>query len=252
MQQANGQRTMPGTIALVGSGEYTDAMNTTDRYLLDTIIGTGKKQVIVLPTASGLEQGMPQRWNDMGVKHFEALGADVTSLMLVTRADANHPDVVATMRHADLYYFSGGNPQYVVETLRDTPAWDALVDNYEQGAVIAGCSAGAMMLGSYTLNVRAAASGQPPQWPPAFGLVSGIAVLPHFDRVAGFIEPDTFQQMLASTPEGTVVIGVDEDTALVRHAVPNQSQWMVMGRQTVSVFRDGERVIYEAGATLEL
>ena len=252
MQQANGQRTLPGTIALVGSGEYTDAMNTTDRYLLDTIMGKDKKRVIVLPTASGLEQGMPQRWNDMGVKHFEALGADVTPVMLVTRDDANHPDVVAAIRNADLYYFSGGNPQYVVETLRDTPVWDALVDGYKQGAVIAGCSAGAMMLGSYTLNVRAAASGQPPQWTPAFGLVQGIAVLPHFDRVAGFIEPDVFQQILVSAPEGTVMVGVDEDTALVRHAAPDRSNWTVMGRQTVSVFRDGERVIYEAGATVML
>lgn len=252
MHRANVQRAMPGTIALVGSGEYTNAMNTTDRYLLDTVSSVRKKRVVILPTASGLEQGMPQRWNNMGVKHFEALDAEVTPVMLVTREDANNPKVAAAIRHADLYYFSGGNPQYVVETLRDTPAWDALVDGYEQGAVLAGCSAGAMMLGSYTLNVRAAVSGQPPQWTPAFGLVPGLAVLPHFDRITAFIEPDTFQQMLASAPEGIVVIGVDEDTALVRHTAPDQSNWIIMGQQTVSVFRDGERVVYQAGATLDL
>jgi len=52
-------RVAPGAVALVGSGEYTDAMNETDSYLLETIGGAHAARVVVLPTASGLEPGSP-------------------------------------------------------------------------------------------------------------------------------------------------------------------------------------------------
>src|SRR5258706_1197357 len=144
-------RVAPGAVALVGSGEYTDAMNETDSYLLETIGGAHAAHVAVLPTASGLERGSPQRWNSMGVAHFQALGvADVRSSMIVDRASAADEAQLALLRDADLYYFSGGNPQYVVETLRDTPAWEIIAQSHASGAVLAGCSAGAMIVGGRT------------------------------------------------------------------------------------------------------
>jgi hypothetical protein len=41
-----------------------------------------------------------------------------------------------------------------------------------------------MMLGGYTLGIRALIAGQPPSWPAALGLLPHLAVLPHFDRAA--------------------------------------------------------------------
>jgi hypothetical protein len=45
------------------------------------------------------------------------------------------------------------------------------------------------------------------------------------------------------------LVGIDEDTALVRSAADGQPLgWRVMGRQTVSIVSgDGERAIYRAG-----
>src|SRR5260221_5926533 len=87
----------------------------------------------------------------MGVAHFQAVGvADVRASMIVDRASAADEAQLALLRDADLYYFSGGNPQYVVETLRDTPAWEIIAQAHASGAVLAGCSAGAMMLGGKT------------------------------------------------------------------------------------------------------
>ena len=150
-----------------------------------------------------------------------------------------------------MYYFSGGNPEHVIETLRDTPAWQIIHDRYASGAVLAGCSAGAMMLSGYTLSVRAVLRGQPPRWLPALGVAPGIAVMPHFDRVADFTTADLFRSILSSAPADVTLVGVDEDTALVH--LPADGRWRVLGRQTVSVFDGtGGRAIYGVGDTVPL
>jgi cyanophycinase len=249
------QRLTPGAIALVGSGEYTPAMEATDRFLLDTRGGPAAARVVVIPTASGQEPGSPEGWNRMGVAHFSALGAQVTPVMLLDRQDAADARIVATLHSADLYYFSGGSPEYLIETLRDTPAWDAIRAGYANGAVIGGCSAGAMMLGGYTLGIRALRSGQPPQWRPALGLVAGVTVIPHFDRVSQFVGEELFRAILASAPDGLTLVGVDEDTALVCTPSANGAapRWRVTGRQGVAVFNRGTAAaIYRAGDQVSL
>ena len=244
-------RTKPGALALVGSGEYLPQMDETDRRLLDLLGGPANARVVVIPTASALELGMPDRWNGMGVQHFRGLGAQVTPVMLLNRDDAHDEGLLADLRGADMYYFSGGNPEHVIETLRDTPAWQIIHDGYVAGAVLAGCSAGAMMLGSYTLSVRSVMRGQPPRWLPALGVARGIVLMPHFDRVADFAGEEVFRSILASAPAAATLVGVDEDTALVRW--PAAGHWQVTGRQNVSVFDGaGGRAIYKAGDTVPL
>jgi cyanophycinase len=226
-------------------------MREIDRFLLGTV-GAATPRVVVIPTASGLELGMPERWNRMGVEHFRDLGADVTPVALIGRNDAEDEQIVAALRDADLYYFSGGNPEYVVETLRGTPAWDAILAGYRAGAVLAGCSAGAMMLGGHTLSVRSVMRGLPPQWPPAFGIVARLVIMPHFDRVADFAGDDVFRAILESAPADSTLVGVDEDTALVWHP-GDGGRWHVMGRQSVSVFdAAGSRAIFRAGDAVDL
>jgi cyanophycinase len=246
MTQIN--RTRPGALALVGSGEYLPQMVETDRFLLDTLGEPATVRVVLIPTASALELGMPEHWNTLGMAHFRALGAQVTPVMLLTREDAHDQQVLAELRDADMYYFSGGNPEHVIEVLRDTPAWQIIRAGYMAGAVLAGCSAGAMMLGGYTLSVRAVMRGQPPRWLPALGVAPGIVLMPHFDRVADYASAEMFRAILATAPPGTTLVGVDEDTALVYVPGLTEQLWRVIGRQTVSVF-DGEggRAIYRAG-----
>jgi cyanophycinase len=240
----------PGAIALVGSGEYTPAMNETDRFLLDTLADPQAARVALLPTASALEEGAPERWNGMGAAHFAALGAQAAPLMLLTRDDAADPQIVAALRTADMFYFSGGDPQHLIAMLRGTPAWDAIRERHAGGAVIAGCSAGAMMLGGYTQRIRALMNGQAPQWPAALGLLPHIAVMPHFDRVAQFVGEELFRAAIAAAPTGITLIGVDEDTALLYLPAVG---WRVLGRQSVSIFDGaGGRAIYHAGDRVPL
>lgn len=70
---------MTGTLALVGAGEFLEAMNPVDRALLER---AGGQRVVVLPTASAPDgPGVPGRWASMGVEHFNRLGAQTEAIM---------------------------------------------------------------------------------------------------------------------------------------------------------------------------
>lgn len=236
----------PGMVALVGSGEYLDVMNETDTYLLNTVGGASSAKVVLLPTASGLEPNGPTSWNNLGVRHFKSLGVnDIRATRIIDRTSALDQEQLALLQGADLYYFSGGNPQHTIETLQDSPAWKSIKAAYDQGAVLAGCSAGAMMLSARTISVRQVMMGEPITFVEAMGVIPNIIVFPHFDRMAGFLDQDRFQHLLRSVPEQYIVVGIDEDTALVR-TEPNNlpdltTRWRVMGRQTVNIFDRGAK-----------
>ena len=236
-------RNVPGAIALVGSGEYLDAMNTTDTYLLETLGGARNARVALLPTASGLEVGGPAYWNNLGLDHFHALGVqDVRATQIIDSASAADPSQLALLRDANFFYFSGGNPQHIIETLRHSPAWKIIQAAYERGAILAGCSAGAMALSGRTISVRSVMAGDTPEWTDALSMVPHIVVFPHFDRMANFLNQDLFQQLLATLPKDHIVLGIEEDTALVGLDLTSNevsSQWQVMGRQNVNVFAQG-------------
>jgi len=251
-----------GPIALVGSGEYLPQMDSIDRLLLDRV-GSRSARVVVLATAAGLEPpGSSRRWARMGVEHFARLGATAEAVDILTRDDAFDPRWRPSLERADFVYFSGGNPVHLVETLRDSPAWEVIHARHSDGAVLAGCSAGAMAFGGFTLQPRALRGTTPgadaaPGWHVALRLVSGVIVLPHFDRLALRFGKARLKSMAASVPAGVTLIGIDEDTALVSlngdapGAPP--STWQVMGRQGASVLHAaGEDTRYPAGARLVL
>ena len=234
------QLAAPGAVALVGSGEYLDGMNEVDTYLLETLGGASSARVVLLPTASGLEPNGPTYWNRLGQQHFQQLGVgEIRATNILDRTNAADPEQLALLQGADLYYFSGGNPEHVIETLRDTPAWHIIKTAYEQGAVLAGCSAGAMMLCGHTISIRQAMMGSI-KLVDALSIVPGLIVFPHFDRMARLLDQDRFRQVLLSVPDGSVAVGVDEDTALVRiqwdGVASTTARWRVMGRQSVTIF----------------
>ncbi|MEI6043901.1 MAG: Type 1 glutamine amidotransferase-like domain-containing protein [Chloroflexota bacterium] len=244
----------PGALALVGSGEYTPAMNETDRSLLETVGGPSAARVVIMATASGLEDpSSPARWTRMGLDHFQKLGTHVEAAEILQREDASDPHWLSLLEKANFYYFSGGSPQHLIETLRDTPAWRIIQQGWQNGAVLAGCSAGAMALGGYTASVRSVMRGDGPGWIPALGWLPGLITLPHFDRMAGYAGPEMFHQLLSHIPKETLLVGVDEDTALVRGINSVASNWQVLGRQSVSLFSSvGKATIYRKGEDVPL
>jgi len=148
---------MNGLIALIGSGEYLPVMDDVDRYLLTNCGADGRKpRVACLPTAAGREgNASVARWSHMGMEHFSRLGADVRAVPVIDRDSASDLENAAAIEEADLIYFSGGDPGYLHQTMKDSLVWSAAQKAWARGAVYAGCSAGAMILGREVPDFRA-------------------------------------------------------------------------------------------------
>ncbi len=226
-----------GTIALIGSGEYLAPIQPVDKKLLEHI--ADEPFVVVLPTASAPDGvGVPERWTRMGVAHFSQLGARVEPVMLLDREDAENPAIVEAIAQANFVYFSGGKPRYLLETLRDTAAWRAIMTIYNSGGVVAGCSAGAMVMGAAIFDF-------PKFWHtmPALNLAPGLVIIPHFDEI-----PQVMLASLKHTDRETTTVGVDGSTALVGR----EGRWTVYGSGGVTVFEGKKRARYTEGQTVRL
>jgi cyanophycinase len=214
-----------GRLMLAGSGEFTPAMNDVDREMLATL--RPHARVAIVPTAAGLEDTPPQ-WAAKGLAHFAALGADPVAVMVLNKDDAHEPKWTHAIADADWIYFSGGDPGHVVSALEGSPFWEAVLERHKAGAILAGSSAGAMMLGQSTFVPTARGpDGFPIKMTvgPALGLVPGVMIAPHFD-----ILPKRLIDMWSGmVPPGQRLLGIDEDTALIR----SNPEWVVRGRGRV-------------------
>lgn len=235
---------MNGLITLVGSGEYLPVMNDVDRYLLGSLNLNGRKpRVVCLPTAAGQEgDGSIDRWSNMGVDHFQKLGAEVNALRIIDRVSADDPQWEQYLENADLIYFSGGNPGHLYQTMSGSRAWNAAQRAWQQGAVYAGCSGGAMILGKRIPRLRLSGSTE------GFGVVPAKFVLPHFDAGHAFFRT-LAQGIRLQLKQGERMIGVDEDTALVGKL---GGEWRVMGRSKVHIYTREGAQIYESGQSVTL
>jgi cyanophycinase len=236
---------MPGPIALVGSGEFTAAMDAIDRDLLAGI-GRARPRVAIVPTASwpdGEETFLG--WIEQGRAHFSALGAEVEGVEIRTREDAFNEACAQAIGEADLVYLSGGKPDHLLDALDGTPAGAALRGVHDRGGILAGCSAGAMVLAARQPRLGGRRFIRIPRgWRDALCLVDGASVLPHYDA---FPEPLAALVALAS-PRGTAVMGIDEETA----AIGRDGTWQVWGRGRVTVWRGRARTRYRAGDRFRL
>jgi cyanophycinase len=214
---------MTGSLALVGGGEWRDGCDF-DRALIDA---AGATEVLVLPTASAYEH--PDRLVTAAATWFEGLGTTVRPLMVLGRPDALDEANVAAVRGARFVYLAGSSPMHLRSVLKDSPLWDALVLVWNDGATVAGSSAGAMVLCDPMVDQRGGA------FTLGLGLVEGMAVVPHHDTWSD----EKVHRTLQLAPKGLVVAGVDERTALVRDG---DGRWSVSGAGSVVVTRDGEEL----------
>jgi cyanophycinase len=232
----------PGPIALVGSGEFLPVMRPVDAQLLE-----GRPQrAVFLPTAAAPEgEQRLAYWIGLGTAHYRAMGVEPVPLRVLTREDADDPELAAGIDGAGLVYLSGGNPGYLVETLRGTRVWRAIHAAWLSGTALAGCSAGAIALSAVVPDPRSTEIGR---IEPALGVVPQLAVIPHFDRFDRVL-PRLAQRIHTEAPPGVTTIGIDEDTALVG----GLDEWTVRGRQRVWVIQDDdEREGHRPGDTVRV
>ena len=98
-----------------------------------------------------------------------------------------------------------------------------------------------MVLAGHLFDPRARVAPWPLRWQPGLGFVPGASVVPHYDAW-----PEPLTALIAlQAPRGSVVLGIDEDTAMVGH----DGAWQVHGRSRVTVWHGRQRDRYRAGDT---
>jgi cyanophycinase len=219
--------TETGTLALVGGGEWQEGCSF-DAELLEASGGT---EVLVLPTAAAYER--PERAVEGATRWFEALGASVVGLDVLHRSDAEDEAKAAAVRGARFVYLSGGSPLHLRSVLKDSTVWDALVAAWQHGAVVAGSSAGAMVLTDPMVDPRGGA------FTVGLGLVSQVAIVPNHDSWS----PEKAHRTLELAPAGLPVVGIDERTAVIR---ATDGSWHSAGAGVVTVFVDGREASLDA------
>ncbi len=236
---------MNGSLALVGSGEYLPAMAEFEKSLIDDGVKNGKEaRYVQIPTAAGRESDdRLEYWKQLGLTQAKAIGVEATYLPIYTREDAFNQKYVDAVANSALMYMSGGDPHHLAEVLIDTPLWSAIVENWKTGASLAGCSAGAMVLSAHIPNFRllkkTATQG--------LNLLPEIRVIPHFNKFFKWI-PESAAKVLLHVPDNSILIGVDELTAIVKRS--GDTEWVVVGEAKVHVLKglpdqqlhDGERI----------
>ena len=236
---------MNGSLALVGSGEYLPAMTEFEKSLVQDGVKNGKEsRYIQIPTAAGRESvDRLEYWKQLGLTQAKAIGVEATYLPIYTREDAFNQKYVDSVTNSALMYMSGGDPHHLAEVLIDTPLWSAIVENWRTGASLAGCSAGAMVLSAHIPNFRllkkTATQG--------LNLLPEIRVIPHFNKFFKWI-PESAAKVLLHVPDNSILIGIDELTAIVKRS--GDTEWVVVGAAKAHVLKglpdqqldDGERI----------
>ncbi len=234
---------MNGAIALVGSSEFTAALESLDRELL-AATGRARPRVAIIGGARGDQgDGGFVRWAEMARQHFAALGAEVEPIRVRSREDAQGAGQAQAVGEADLVYLGGRDADFLCRTLSGSVLERALWQALERGALVAGASAGAVAIGGHRYALRRG-FGWPVVWQPALGLIPGVAVAPEYDA-----RPEVLRLLfILLAPRGSLVLGIDGSTALVGR----NETWQVQGQGRVTVWRGRRRSRYRDGDVIRL
>lgn len=226
-----------GYLLLEGGAEFGDMMREPDLRAIE-LAGGFDAPVRIIPTAAAPDNNH-QRAGDNGTRWFHGLGAtDVASVPLIDQPSANDETIAASLRNAKLIYMLGGFTGYLAQTLAGSAAWDAVLEAYRAGAVIAGSSAGAMVMCEfyYDHNQARVVNG--------LNLVPNSVVLPHHNTFG-----KSWAGRLLEISQLTL-IGIDEQTGMIDDG--RGKAWSVLGRGSVTLYRNGQEQVHPSGNSFSL
>jgi len=197
----------------------------------DLLAASGGDEVLVLPTAAAYEH--PEKAVATAEAWFAGFGARARGLMVLGRAEAQDEANAAIVRASRFTYLGGGSAMHLRSVLKASAVWEALLEAWRDGAVVAGSSAGAMVLTDPMVDPRGGALTV------GLGMVEQLAVIPHF----GNENAEKVHRSIALAAPGLPVVGVPERTALVRDP---DGTWRQTGKGEVQVFVSGEPAGFEA------
>ncbi|MCW2674424.1 MAG: peptidase dipeptidase [Frankiales bacterium] len=195
------------TVCLQGGGEFSPGCRAMDEQLLRHV--DGPVVVTALAGAPGREYRMA---TEHGVRHFLACGAAEVIGAPDVRDDSD--GARRALRTARLVVLPGGSPARLLTALQTTPVGQHVHELVADGGAVMGASAGAMVLGAWTVLPERRGPDGELGLAEGLGLVPGVAVVPHWrtgERRADWL------RALAGAPGPLTLLGLPEESGVLLH-----------------------------------
>jgi cyanophycinase len=234
-----------GTLIPIGGNE-DKGIEDDEMYTLDFIdegilyhvvkeAGGVHANIVIIPTASSI----PVEVGENYLTAFGTLGCkNVEVLDIRSKKDSETERAISLITNANCVMFSGGNQSKITDKIGGTTIQNILTDRYtnEVGFVIAGTSAGAMVMAN---EMIAGGSASESFIKGAVKMYKGLGLVPSLIIDTHFVKRGRFgriSEAVAQYPE-LIGIGLAEDTGMI---IKN-NKCRVIGSGMVIIF-DGRRI----------
>lgn len=201
--------------------------------------------IVVIPTASSI----PVEVGENYLTAFDTLGCkNVTVLDIRSKEDSETENAIALIKNANCIMFSGGDQSKITDKIGGTTIHTILMERYknEEGFVIAGTSAGAMVMANEMIAGGSAAESF---IKGAVNMYKGLGLIPELIIDTHFVRRGRFgriSEAVAKFPHLTG-IGLAEDTGMI---IKNGNDCTVIGSGMAIVF-DGSTFTHNNEKVLE-
>ena len=226
---------MAYTVLLSGGAEFTSEHQPLDKRLL-RLCHTNTPRIVVITATIGEYQTPAIR---AAKRIFGQLGAEVEFAAVgdMSHALYDQRPLADALDGARAVYFSDGNPLSLITALCQGDAIAKLQQAFAAGVVLAACGAGAMALCEQFWDGGV--------WEAGVGILHGIAVLPHHERIAKRFPAERLRRGLAET---TTLLGL-EDASGVEF---DGTQGRPLGAAMLTVYRADGTAVYPDGEPFQV
>src|SRR5262249_22625190 len=137
------------------------------------LAGGPDARISVIPPAAAPDHNPPRAGENAGRWVCSPGATDVAAPPLIDRSSADDPAITKALRGSRVIYMLRRVPHRLGRTLQNSASWQAMRAAHQAGAVIAGSSAGAMVLCSHYYDPQGRKVRE------GLGLIEHSCVLPH-------------------------------------------------------------------------
>lgn len=201
--------------------------------------------IVVIPTASSI----PVEVGENYVNAFMKLGCkNVKVLDIRSKKDSEKKSSIDMIKNANCIMFSGGNQSKITNKIGGSEIAKILTERYqnEEGFVIAGTSAGAMIMAKEMIAGGSAAEAFVKG---AVSMYKGLSLIPELIIDTHFIRRGRFgrqSEAIAKFPN-LIGLGLAEDTGMI---IKNGNDCTVIGSGMIIIF-DGSKLTHNNEKVLE-
>lgn len=218
-------------IAITGSGEFLPSILNVDKKLIGYLDDTPK--ALTFSTAAGKESDDRLiYWKNLSQDHFASLGIEHKHIDARNREDLNKNAVIDEMKSSNFVYFSGGSPIHLHDSIQNSE-FSVELKNVENRGIIAGCSAGAMIMGEKMIKGK------------GLNYLQNTIVIPHYG--------ESFYSWISNTVKVLnrgkyKLLCLEKDTYFIK----DKNEIRVIGKQQVHIIYKKEHHTFSDGDKIDL